>query len=289
VNYVKKKKQHYVPRFYLKGFTQNNSEQLFIYNKDNNKIYQKNIVEVCEQNYYYSYKENENEYKEYNYMVENYLSKKETEFGIVFDKIISSIEGCYYHSNTIDKLTHKDKVILFEFIYYQILRVPKYIDKLIIKGIAFIKELNKKYNHKETEKEMVNYLKKTLFPKLFENVQEFIGIMNKRNLAFYIIDKNIDEYFISSDNPVIISNSEVNVNSVGIIDPMTEITIPISKNIILIIHEKLIEYKLEYNLLNSIETIKNLNTLIKNNSMKFIYSSVERILLENIESVPVIT
>ena len=273
-----KKKQHYVPRFYLKCFTSNNSDQLFVLDKESNKIFQKNVLEVCEQNYYYSYKENDSCYEAYNFMVEDNLAKKEHEFGIVFDKIINNIEGHYYHSKNINRLIHKDKLVLLEFLYYQTLRVPKYIDKLYINGVTFLKKLNKKYNYVQTKKEMINYIKKILFPMLFDNIHEFISIMNKRNWAFFIIDKNINEYFISSDNPVIIVNSEINVEKVGIIDPMTEISIPISNKILLSIRETYINYKQEYHVISSTDRIRAINSLIKDNSMRFVYSGKEYLL-----------
>lgn len=273
-----KKKQHYVPRFYLKCFTSNNSDQLFVLDKESNKIFQKNVLEVCEQNYYYSYKENDSCYEAYNFMVEDNLAKKEHEFGIVFDKIINNIEGHYYHSKNINRLIHKDKLVLLEFLYYQTLRVPKYIDKLYINGVTFLKKLNKKYNYVQTKKEMINYIKKILFPMLFDNIHEFISIMNKRNWAFFIIDKNINEYFISSDNPVIIVNSEINVEKVGIIDPMTEISIPISNKILLSIRETYINYKQEYHVITSIDRIRAINKIIKDNSMRFVYSGIEDLL-----------
>jgi hypothetical protein len=272
------RRQHYVPQFYLSGFTIDNTDQLFVLNKENKKVFIKNIDEVCEQSYYYSYKDDEQKHNIYNSIVEEELAKKDDKFSLVLNKIIKNIEGYYYYSKDIDKFVRKDRLIFLEFLYYQILRVPKYIDRLFYKGMIFLENLNKKYNYTRNKKEMINDIKKIMFPILFDNKYEFISILDKRKWAFFIINKNLNEYFISSDNPVIISNSEINVSSVGIIDPMTEISIPISKNIILSIRETYIKHKLEYHLINSLETIKNLNTLIKNNSMKFTYSGIERLI-----------
>jgi len=274
----KSKKQHYVPRFYLKGFLHNDCEQLLVFDKVQNKTFLKNIEEVCEQNYYYSYRDNKKNYNDYNYLVEDYLSRKEYEFSLVFEKIIKNIEDHYYKSKEMKRLFHEDRQNLLEFLYYQILRVPKYIDKLFFNGIKYLKELNKKYNRVQNEKEIVNDLKSIMFPRLFNNVQEFISIMNKRNLAFFIIDKNITECFVSTDNPVLITNSEINVDRVGIIDPRTEVSIPISKNILLVIGKTHIKYKLEYHIINSVDRVKNLNVLIRNNAMRFIYSGQENLL-----------
>jgi len=272
------KRQHYVPKFYLNEFTLNNNGQLFVLNKDTNKIFCKNILEVCEQNYYYSHKDNMNKCNEYNFLVEEMLSKKEHEFSLIFDKIISNIEGYYYYSKDIDMLTRKERLIFLEFLYYQILRVPKYIDRLFVKGKIFLKELNKKHNYIQNDKEKINDLKKIMFPILFDNIDEFVSIMNKRNWAFFIINKSINKYFVSSDNPVIIANSEFNVDRVGIIDSMTEVTIPISKNILLAIRETYIKHKIECHIINSIDIINKINIKIKNNSTRFVYSELECLL-----------
>ena len=273
----KPKIQHYVPQFYLRAFALKNSEQLFVLDKVNINIYPESISKLCGQNYYYSYKENDCD--AYNFIIEEYLSKKETQFSKVLSMIISGIDGYYYNSKDMKRINHKEKIILFEFIYFQLMRVPKYLDKLFNQGVAFIKELNIKYNHFQSEKEIKNDIKKIWFPKLFDNVQEFIAIMNKRNLVFMIIDKNLDEYFISSDNPVIMLNSEISVERVGIVHPMTEIAIPISKNILLSIRETYIESRFEYNLITSKDNIKRINRLIKDNSVRFVYSCLERLLI----------
>jgi hypothetical protein len=76
----KSKKQHYVPRFYLERFIDNNDDSLFALDKNSRKIFKKTISEICVQNYYYSFKEKDIE--GYNYVIEDYLSKKEYEFSI---------------------------------------------------------------------------------------------------------------------------------------------------------------------------------------------------------------
>lgn len=51
----KTKKQHYVPRFYLKNFSNKNKEEYFIhcYDIDNNKTYPANIKNIAEEKYFY--------------------------------------------------------------------------------------------------------------------------------------------------------------------------------------------------------------------------------------------
>ena len=40
------KRQHYVPQFYLKYFTDNEDERLFVHDKESDKIFSKNIQEM---------------------------------------------------------------------------------------------------------------------------------------------------------------------------------------------------------------------------------------------------
>jgi hypothetical protein len=56
---------------------------------------------------------------------------------------------------------------------------------------------------------------------------------------FFILSKELNTSFISSDNPVIKTNSDLYSPTRGaLIDPMTEISILISKNIALALKEK---------------------------------------------------
>jgi hypothetical protein len=222
--------------------------------------------------YYYSFKEKD--VVKYNFRLEDYLSKKECEFSLVLKKIITGIEGYYYNkSSDVYRLSHMEKRTLLEFIYFQILRVPKYINNLFENGKDFLAGLNRKYNYTQTASEMIDDIKSIMFPILFENAEEFISIVQKRNWAFLVIEKNINEHFVSSDNPILITNDTKDVKMAGIVDPMTEISVPISNKIILTIRETYIINKVEYFLVNSIETIDKINLLIKNNALRFIYSN----------------
>jgi hypothetical protein len=45
-----RKRQHYVPKFYLKEFATKKNNSLFVFDKSNNSIFEKNISEICEKN-----------------------------------------------------------------------------------------------------------------------------------------------------------------------------------------------------------------------------------------------
>ena len=56
---VKRKRQHYVPQVYLKGFANITKKKhlLFVYNKENKKSFKCNIKNIGQENYFYSFQE----------------------------------------------------------------------------------------------------------------------------------------------------------------------------------------------------------------------------------------
>jgi len=272
------KRQHYVPRFYLSGFTYGNNEQLYVLDKINKKIFKKNIIEICEQKYYYSFYEQEGEY---NSMIEEQLGKMEDKFSEVFRKLIDNMEGYYYKKDKkFNKITHDDKKLVLEFIFYQIIRVPKYFDKLISMIIPQYRQFNNDDGIEQTEKELINDIKKHTFPNYFNKSKEIVSILSKKNWIFFILSEKLDTSFISSDNPVIITNSDKQSPIRGaLIDPMTEISFPISKNIALALKEKTVTYKYNYQLVDKTDYVKYINKLLLNNAYRFAYSN-EKCLLE---------
>jgi hypothetical protein len=253
------KKQHYVPRFYLKYFAEDNKEKLFVLDKYSNLIYQQNIKDICEQNYYYAFKEMD----EYNFMLEYHLSKKEMEFSEVISVLITNIENYYYNKTQVLKtLNRNEKKILLKFICYQILRVPKFIESLFSMTLPDFKRFNEEDGIIQTDKEIKNEIKKYVFPYFFDKVDFITSILNKKNWKFLIVSNNLNATLISSDNPIMITNSDRNSPIRGaLIDPMTEIAIPLSKNIVLGLKEKELKYKLNYTLINSSDYVNYANNL----------------------------
>jgi hypothetical protein len=271
------KKQHYVPRFYLSGFTSEDNDKLYVFDKENSKIFMKNIKEICEQNYFYSFYEQQ---EEYNFMLEEHLGKKENQFSCVFRKLIDNIEDYYYKNNgKLDKLARNEKKIILEFIFYQIIRVPKYVDKLFSMIIPQFNQFNKEDGVEQSKRELINDIKKYTFPKYFDRAEEIISILSRKNWTFFILSKKLSTSFISSDNPVILSNSNLQSPIRGaLIDPMTEISFPISKNIALALMEKNVTYKYNYRIVDNIDYVKYINGLLLNNAYRFAYSNEEYLL-----------
>ena len=86
------KKQHYVPKFYLKNFSNNN--KAMVYYKATGEIFPKHLSEICVKNHLY-----ENAWKESgspigNYVlyndIENKLCEKEGIFSPIINMILTS-------------------------------------------------------------------------------------------------------------------------------------------------------------------------------------------------------
>jgi hypothetical protein len=267
------RRQHYVPQFYLRGFTTGNDDSLFVFDKEQNKIFTKNITEICEERYYYSYEEN----GEYDLTVEKHLAEKEGIFSEVLKKVVENIENYYYRNGSLLRLTHSERRHLFEFISYQIIRSPYYINKLQSITIPRFERFNQHDGIIQTKKDIINDIKKYSYKNLFNGVEEFNRILEPKNLVFYIVNQAIGVSFASSDNPVIITNSNLLSPIRGaLIDPMTEISIPFSKNIALSLIKGAIPNKYNYKLINQTEDIQKMNTLLIKNAVRFAYSGMKQ-------------
>lgn len=124
------KRQHYVPRFYFLNFS--NKGQVVVFNKANEKVYKKNIDEVCIKNHLY-----ENAWKEPNSTIgtyvlyndiENKLCEKEGIFSPVINKIIVL---CLDERNKNSLICHREeKEVLWDFIANMFCRAIWYIQDI---------------------------------------------------------------------------------------------------------------------------------------------------------------
>lgn len=221
---VKRKKQHYVPQFYLKNFTREDNT-FSIYNVINNEIIQKAPYKSqCYENYYYG------EDKEW----ELRLSKLEYESSKIINRIIN--EESYYPN--IKEIEILKKFVIFQryrttyneetikIIYWEtaksILAMQCYIDKVPI-----------------TE-ELLELTKKQFEEKYQQNVPAE-GLDMANNLVNRISDlellvvryNNLNNFLISSDNPVIFYNNYMN-RAVGLENAGLIVILPISPNKIIL-------------------------------------------------------
>ncbi|MDF3822278.1 DUF4238 domain-containing protein [Leptospira sp. 96542] len=225
--------QHTVPQIYLSSFTDFRSEfpdkPLKIFDKDKKLFFSRGTKNFLTLNHFYSFR---NETGEKDNKIEKYLSALETKFAGAKKRLISEIENFSNISSKI-YISEEDKIIFGQFLIWQYKRTISFMQN-IEEGLA--KEFEKdglsidKLPNGNYSYEMKNYVLFVL-SKFGENSDmNFLEILLRKNLVISIIPDNISSGFITSDNPVLITNKNENT---GIVFENTEISIPLTPKIAL--------------------------------------------------------
>ncbi len=212
------KNEHYVPRFYLNKFANNN--KIYAYDLENNNLFPTNINKIGCNNYFYdidsdSLKEGLKEYKEI-YNIPDEVFEKECEDIQFIEKALSRLEDKF--SVLLSKFETDHSIIndeeflrtLFLFLHAQSIRTKgfrdrleniasqtkKWLQKLNIKNIDYPVELEAKDIAKLNQiKELLSLskvYKKAL--SFFDVYDIYIGI-NNSNIDFIISDNSMSYFF----------------------------------------------------------------------------------------------
>ena len=160
------KKQHYVPRFYLKNFAikKKSGEYLInCFNKESGKAFKENVMQVAMEKYFYD----KNEPPE----IENFLAKIEGYHANIYNKIINK--------KSIESLTRYEQAIMSHYILIQNERTrsARVRNSQIVKLVY--KDLETKQNFPSWENFDEEY-KKWLFKSR--------GAMGQINIMFYPVE-----------------------------------------------------------------------------------------------------
>lgn len=223
----KKKKQHYVPQFYLRNFTRQDNKFTLINLKTNSIIENAPCKDQCYENYYYGIDEK----------WEKKLGAIETEASIIIKKIIDS--NTYYPNTSEIK-------VLKKYILFQRIRTVDNTDNFLDIELKFIdvylKNLFKNNNIKLPNNVLVD-VKKTYKARTERTIpQKNLKMISKLHNAFDDLDCIIINYnttknkLISSDNPVIFYNyfspHSIGISCVGLI-----VLLPISDTKIIVLFD----------------------------------------------------
>lgn len=218
------KKQHYIPRYYLKGFSQD-GESLYRYHLDDKKSSQKGIGNLCQESYFYG------KYPE----IEKSLKEIENKQAPIIRKLIDS--------QSIETLNSEEYDFLLIFILLQYTRT-KYAKKMAnqftdICVSEFIKPLMKSSNElkeKGITDEFINSLKIT-HPG-FHTSGMLSAILGKELISdlkpFLIINKT-NKDFISSDAPIVLHNYLKYLQTYRFATPGLQIFCPLNKDTMLLL------------------------------------------------------
>ncbi|ANQ51155.1 DUF4238 domain-containing protein [Flammeovirga sp. MY04] len=250
------KKQHFVPRVYLRKFT-NRNKRIFVYDKEKKDVYSSSVDNVAFHKFFYDNPDNKQD-------TEKSLGKIESSFGQI---LINLFDKLKFKHNV---LKLNEKKIMFEFVFIQMIRTTSFRKRLPSQHKVLVQALKEKVNidlsdpdfdAKQTQKSLI----------LSDNLQEILSsVFDDKIFLFW--KNNTDIPFLSSDNPSI---GIFNDNS--IVDNKYEIYMPLSPYYSLSIVSKR-SYPELLELDNSVlevnpENVKHYNYQIIKKSVRHIFSN----------------
>lgn len=256
---TKKKNQHYVPKFYLRNFSNNDKNiGMFILDKD---IYRNNasIKSVACSDFLYGE----------DGIVENLLSNIESKWAYIVRKIINK---------KINDFSEEDYILLYSFIVISKSRTQKAANtnKYYMEYFKDVFEKNGIKNFTDNPVETVKDLLKA--PNLLEMQIALNNMYLLQDLDIVVLENKTRYGFITSDNPVVYYNqfyARRNYNkNYGIVAKGLQIFMPLSPKYMVCLYDKdvyNVNYDNKYIPIISKNEIDNLNKLSTMNSDNQIY------------------
>ncbi len=298
-----KKRQHVVPRFYLKQFSEEVEKDNFqiycLYKRLNSKPFRTNIKNVAVKKFFYDQFPPQ--------PIENYLSVTENDLSKTYYRIIER--------SLVNHITKLERKHLTYLIYFQYIRTESQRKKMmmLMRDLfnEFKHEFEKKYNNNQMkklkeiwfkrDKIYQNYLivlnrdyltnpnikfNKNILRILLNLKLKILEHLNSLNLVLYkIVEKNL--FFFTSDNPVIYYNQKAIKDKEGILifnifDKFTRVYYPLTPKLCIMLFNNQIfninkiSSNKEIILTNQkIKEINFINRLIIHESYRFTFSKNE--------------
>jgi len=217
------KRHHWVPRCIQKEFAdQKHSSpekkiyKVWVFSKDGKQKRLQNIYEVFTCNHMYTLKIN----GEKNYTAETkFLQKIESEYSSIFKNKIKSKTP----------LNEEEHIRLCKFVYAQLQRTKRKKENFQ----QFVKELIPESKNPE---ELKDYLQNHYVKGIINALPDITSLLYKMNLSFLCIDDKNKDYFILSDDPCVLFNSDLQwqeFHSPGLKQKNIQLTLPLSPKITL--------------------------------------------------------
>lgn len=249
---MNKRRQHYVPRFYLKNFSLENAKQINLYHIGTKKLY--NNVSLREQ----CYKKNF-----YGIDNENYLAEMEKHFSIVIKYILLNYDLPF--------ITNAHRYLM-AFVAVQMSRTKKFADDLN----SFIEKFNQLIllrNQEHFPNIDVTKIKIGLKNPVLETLPySYKILLSIEDLHCHLLfANNENQPFITSDSPVFVYNKyieELKSAKNGLLSEGVLIFVPLSSIVCLLLYDSSV-YKVGKN--NQSKTFNlSLDDIFQINSMQFI-------------------
>ncbi|MCT4628027.1 DUF4238 domain-containing protein [Halodesulfovibrio sp.] len=230
-------KQHYVPKFILKGFAKNpraKRKMVFVYDKHSDIIFTANIRDVGCENKYYDFK-----IEDFKVTAEFGLARIENELAPIVSNIVSR--------QRIDDLTFEERGAISFFIAMQMTRSPTtrehcaWISQMffdIAEELTGVRELE---GEQEPSEEEIKANACMLIPEC----EEFAKLIFLKK--WFLLTPPAGAVFHLSDTPVVLANDNDSPlrASLGLACKGIQIYMPLSKNIVLAMYCPTLTDKLE--------------------------------------------
>ena len=293
----KKKKQHYVPRFYLKSFARQKKPEEFIirsFNKETGAKFEQNITQVAMEKYFYDDGNPPD--------LENYFSRLESLHAKVYNKIIK------YQS--IEQLTMYDKFTMCHFILIQNERTRSarirnaQLVELIYKFLEEEKNFPKFESFTEEQRKLLLESRAAMgqINIMFYPVEMGDGtihypfdiVFEMSNLGWILLKNNLKREFYTSDHPIYVCNAPIEGKMVirgyggkSYTAEGVEIFLPLSPRLCLVLFDKkksdyrhfglskyIIQDELDW-INRQIIAISHRTVFTKNNDFQFVRECIE--------------
>lgn len=245
-------KQHFVPRAYLKSFSNLHTKdtyRTFSYDKVVGKIIPANILDIAQERFFYDfsdefvemYNEHHEESPIHKQHLEKFFNENETNIGYQMDRINKLLIEKNISSLTFDEIISNNEVKLCfaTFIALQSIRNPSY-RQLFSNFISFIFGSENEHDMNEVLFHHLNsgYVDR-ISDELINNYYWSIGaIINPGKPKSPLVDKCYPtDRFIISDNPVI-NIQNVKMKNGQATRSCIELVLPLNQYMVLILHQK---------------------------------------------------
>jgi hypothetical protein len=219
------KKQHYVSQFILRNFSIEEKDQLWIYDKWEEKEYRASIRDSACEKYFYEFSEDSEETN-----TELKLSRLESDCYSIFKKVIEE--------KSIKSITNVEHSMICLFSAVQLLRTNKSREQIEQTNQGLIDKVKEKGNIVEDFEKVMNLSKDEIKDISLVELNSSAG-----KLAPYFVEKEFalvespeDEHFYISDNPITLYNHYPRPfrGNLGLKLKGIEIQFPISSNLCLV-------------------------------------------------------
>lgn len=289
-----KKRHHYIPVFYLSGFT-NKDGCLYVYDKDSRPVFETSPEGIAYENHYFSFMTPDG--KRDSETVENSMMSLEGGFARVMKKI-----------HNYEDLTHDDRITFAFFVASMMVRVPNMRDNIRKATGETMKHINVSMSsNKENFQRMIRKFECDTGKQIDVDVEELRQWANNPDNYDVTVDKEYatgvalsllkdfakvffkmkwaflkanDEYkYVTGDNPLRYIDPTHNPNSfygIGLVNQNIEVSLPLSKEICAFGSWKCIEgYKQAKS-----QHVKHLNKMTVTASVRFVFASTKSEILD---------